>query len=146
MSDKVHVQNIETLTCEVIAKYKKNKSHLTTNQIKLEEAFYKDLLYQWLTYEKTKRPKFTVVECEKKYKIKIDRITFNVIIDRIDEYEDGSRLIIDYKTGIQKPISHWSKDPITSLQMPIYISYATIQAISADGIGYIHNNNIQLVG
>ena len=144
MSDKVLVQNIEKLTCEVIANYKKNKPHLTTNQIKLEEEFYKDLLYQWLTYEKTKRPKFTVVECEKKYKIKIDRITFNVIIDRIDEYEDGSRLIIDYKTGIQKPISHWSKDPITSLQMPIYISYANIKDISAAGIGYIHNNNINV--
>ena len=146
MSEKVLVQNIEKLTCEVIANYKKNKPHLTPNQIKLEEDFYKDLLYQWLTYEKTKRPKFTVVECEKKYKIKIDRISFNVIIDRIDEYEDGSRLIIDYKTGTQKPISHWSKNPITSLQMPIYTSYAKIKDISGAGIGYIHNNNIKLVG
>jgi probable DNA repair protein len=145
MSKKVLQQNIETLINEVIDNYKINKPHLTPSQIKLESTYYKDLLYQWLIYEKTIRPRFSVIEYEKKYKIKIGRMTFNVKIDRIDQYEDGSRLLIDYKTGAKKPISQWKIGP-TSLQMPIYVTYAGIKDISAAGIGYVHNNDVKLIG
>ena len=146
MSEKVLQKNIGVLTNEVMLAFKMSKPHLTPSQIKLESNFYNDLLYQWLSFEKTERPRFSIIESEKKYKINIDRITFNVKIDRIDEYEDGSRLLIDYKTGGEVPVSQWKKSPITSLQMPIYISFTGIENISAAGIGYVHNKNVKLVG
>jgi len=130
-----------------MSSYQVSKPHISPSQIKLEGDYFKNLLYQWLCYEKLERPRFSVVDSEKKYPVKIDRISFNVTIDRIDQYEDGSRLIIDYKTGGQAPpVSQWKKSPITSLQMPIYIVCTGVQNISAAGIGFIHNKDVQLVG
>ena len=146
MSEKVLLNNIEILIHEVMSSYQVVKPHVSPSQIKLESDYFKNLLYQWLCYEKTERPSFSVIETEKKYSVKIDRINFNVKIDRIDQYEDGSRLVIDYKTGGEAPISQWKKSPITSLQMPIYIAFTSVKKISAAGIGYIHNKDVKLVG
>ena len=129
-----------------MSSYQVSKPHISPSQIKLEGDYFKNLLYQWLCYEKLERPRFSVIESEEKYPVKIDRINFNVKIDRIDQYEDGSRTLIDYKTGSETPISQWKKSPITSLQMPIYIVFTGIENISAAGIGYIHNNDVKLVG
>ena len=146
MSEKVLQQNIDTLINQVMLTFKGSKPYLTPRQIQLESTYFKNIAYQWLSFEKTNRPSFKVIESEEKYKINIDRITFNVKIDRIDEYEDGTRLLIDYKTGNEESISKWTKPPISSLQMPIYITFTGINNISAAGIGYIHSRNIKLVG
>ena len=146
MSEKVLQQNIDTLINQVMLTFKGSKPYLTPRQIQLESNYFKNVAYQWLSFEKTNRPSFKVIESEEKYKINIDRITFNVKIDRIDEYEDGSRLLIDYKTGNEESISKWTKLPISSLQIPIYITFTGINNISAAGIGYIHNRNVKLVG
>ena len=146
MSEKVLLKSIEILIHEVMSSYQVSKPHISPSQIKLEGDYFKNLLYQWLCYEKLERPRFSVIESEEKYPIKINRINFNVKIDRIDQYEDGSRLLIDYKTGSEAPISQWKKSPITSLQMPIYIVFTGIENISAAGIGYVHNNDVKLVG
>jgi probable DNA repair protein len=146
MSEKVLQQNIDTLINKVMLSFKGSKPYLTPRQIQLESNYFKNIAYQWLSFEKTNRPSFKVIESEEKYKINIDRITFNVKIDRIDEYEDGTRLLIDYKTGNEESISKWTKPPISSLQMPIYITFTGINNISAAGIGYIHSRNVKLVG
>jgi hypothetical protein len=146
MSEKVLKKNIEILIHDAMSSYQLNKPYISPSQIKLEGDYFKNLLYQWLCYEKLERPRFSVIESEQKYLVKIGQINFNVKIDRIDQYEDGSRLLIDYKTGSEVPISQWKKSPITSLQMPIYIVFTGIENISAAGIGYVHNNGVKLVG
>ena len=146
MTEKALLKNIEVLIQEAMSSYQVSKPYISPRQIKLESDYFKDLLYQWLLYEKTERPRFSVIEFEKKYPVKIDRITFNVKIDRIDQYKDGSRLLIDYKTGNVAPISQWKKSPIKSLQIPIYSAFTGIKNISAAGIGYIHNKDVKLVG
>ena len=146
MSEKVLKKNIEILIHDVMSSYQLNKPYISPSQIKLEGDYFKNLLYQWLCYEKLERPRFSVIESEQKYLVKIGQINFNVKIDRIDQYEDGSRLLIDYKTGSEVPVSQWKKSPITSLQMPIYIVFTGIENISAAGIGYVHNNDVKLVG
>jgi probable DNA repair protein len=146
MSEKVLKKNIEILIHDVMSSYQLNKPYISPSQIKLEGDYFKNLLYQWLCYEKLERPRFSVIESEQKYLVKIGQINFNVKIDRIDQYEDGSRLLIDYKTGSEVPVSQWKKSPITSLQMPIYIVFTGIENISAAGIGYVHNSDVKLVG
>jgi len=146
MSEKVLQKNIDSLIKGVMSTYKSSNPYLTPSQIQLESNYFKNILYQWLSFEKTKRPAFRVIESEKKYKINIDRITFNVQIDRIDEYQDGSRLLIDYKAESKDTASKWTKIPITSLQMPVYITFTDVKNISAAGIAYIHNKNVKLVG
>ena len=146
MSEKVLQKNIDGLINKVMSTFKVSNPYLTPSQIQLESNYFKNILSQWLSFEKTKRSRFSVIESEEKYKVNIDRITFNVKIDRIDEYEDGSRLLIDYKTGSEAAVSKWTKSPITSLQLPIYIIFTGIKNISAAGIGYIHNENVKLVG
>jgi len=146
MTEKALLKNIEVLIQETMSSYQASKPYISPRQIKLESDYFKDLLYQWLLYEKTERPRFSVIEFEKKYPVKIDRIIFNVKIDRIDQYKDGSRLLIDYKTGNVAPISQWKKSPIKSLQIPIYSAFTGIKNISAAGIGYIHNKDVKLVG
>ena len=146
MSEKVLQQNIDALINQVMLSFKVSKPYLTPHQIQLESNYFKNIVYQWLLFEKKNRPIFKVIKSEEKYKINIDRLTFNVKIDRIDEYEDGSRLLIDYKTGNEEPISKWTKPPISSLQMPVYIIFTGINNISAAGIGYIHNRGVKMVG
>ena len=146
MSEEVLQRNIDNLINQVMLAFKGSKPYLTPRQIQLESNYFKNIVYQWLSFEKTNRPSFRVIESEEKYKININRITFNVKIDRIDEYEDGSRLLIDYKTGNEESIFKWTKSPISSLQMPIYITFTGVNNISAAGIGYIHSRNIKLVG
>jgi len=145
-SERVLQKNLDGLIKGVMSAYKSRNPYLTSNQILLESNYFKNILYQWLSFEKTKRPTFRVIEVEKKYKINIDRITFNVKIDRIDEYQDGSKVLIDYKTGSEEAISRWTKTPISNLQMPIYTIFSNIKNISAAGVAYIHNKKIKLVG
>ena len=146
MSEKNLKKIIDKLTNKVLSSYKLKNPYLTFTQIQLENNYLKNVLYGWLSYEKTNRTKFSVIQSEKKYIVNIDRITFNVKVDRIDEYEDGTRLLIDYKTGSEEALSKWIKSPIKSLQMPVYTIFTGIKNISAAGIGYICNENVKLVG
>jgi RecB family exonuclease len=51
------------------------------------------------------------------------RITFKGMADRVDRTEDGSLVVIDYKTGAQFGLKGLDDDPVirgTKLQLPIY--------------------------
>ncbi len=146
MSEKDLKVTIYTLIKQIMALHKINYPYLTTRQIKLESNYLKDIIYQWLYYEKTERSKFKTIKCEESYSVKINRINFNVKIDRIDEYEDKTKILIDYKTGNIDPNPIPQKSPIKNLQIPIYTAFTKIKNISATGIGRLHNNNIKLIG
>ena len=46
------------------------------------------------------RPHFTVIATEKRLEATFADLTLQVQIDRIDKLDDGSEIIIDYKTGL----------------------------------------------
>ena len=52
----------------------------------------------WLDEEET-RDGFTVIAIEDKRRIEIGGFEFNARLDRVDQVQDGRRIVIDYKTG-----------------------------------------------
>ena len=96
----------------------------------LEEKRLQKILFDWLLLEK-KRPFFKVVSLEKFQKIKIGELNLSVKADRIDELEDGSYLVIDYKTG-RTNLAHWFSERLREPQLPLYCVFGLmeIQAIA----------------
>ena len=62
MSEKDLKVTIYTLIKQIMALHKINYPYLTTRQIKLESNYLKDIIYQWLYYEKTERSKFKTIK------------------------------------------------------------------------------------
>ena len=74
---------------------------------------------QWLELEK-QRPAFKVVEMEKdRFEDITDGVQIRVKIDRVDELEDGRKLVIDYKTGSVSP-GQWFGERPEEPQLPLY--------------------------
>ena len=85
----------------------------------LELARAKSLLGAWLDAEAA-RPDFRVIACEADVDIRLGELNLTGTIDRMDELEDGSRLIIDYKSG-RTSKSAWAPEArIPEPQLPAY--------------------------
>ena len=97
------------------------------------------------------RPHFTVIATEKRLEANFAGIQFNVTIDRVDKLDDGSEIIIDYKTG-QVHISDWFSERPNEPQMPLYCSVydsdikamafakVNLQKIGIEGIGAVNDD------
>jgi len=96
-------------------------------------------LKRFLTFEQTSKErrveKILYLEKQFKEKIELSGITFDFtyIVDRVDKLEDGSVLILDYKTGADAPKPQQAdklekmkfkresiRDQIRSFQLPLY--------------------------
>lgn len=86
------------------------------------------LVLDWLQLERA-RQGFEVEQREYKQPVKIGPLALNTRVDRIDRLADGSRAIIDYKTGDAKPAA-WSGERPDEPQLPCYAVTAT-EAVSA---------------
>jgi exodeoxyribonuclease-5 len=89
----------------------------------LERERLTRLVAGWLQLEMLRETPFRVVACEDRRMVTIEGITVSLILDRMDELEDGSRVILDYKTGEVKHAS-WADERITEPQLPIYAALA----------------------
>lgn len=83
-----------------------------------KQRLYK-LIADWLALEKTRSP-FKINTSESTTHIDLNTLTLSLRIDRIDELEDGSKLIIDYKTGKNNDIGNWFSDRPEEPQLPLY--------------------------
>lgn len=91
------------------------------------------LLDQWLKVEKA-RPPFEVIATEKALVVNIQGLPLRVRIDRIDRLNDGSLMLIDYKTGICST-SKWQGDRLEEPQLPLYsITMAGIDMPAGDNL------------
>ena len=78
------------------------------------------LIFTWLQLEK-QRIDFSVQACEAQHILLIEGLEITLRIDRIDVLNDGSLIIIDYKTGSSTPNnSSWADARITRPQLPLY--------------------------
>jgi len=90
--------------------------------LELEAERLTGLVTEWLEFERRRHP-FTVTETEVKREVTIAGLTLHLRLDRIDELQDGGRLVIDYKTGVVGPRA-WDGDRPADVQLPLYATFA----------------------
>ena len=88
----------------------------------LEETRLINLVTEWLRYESSRMP-FTVLETEQKATASIAGLALHLRLDRIDRLNDGSLLVIDYKSGNPTP-SSWDLPRPDDVQLPLYVNFA----------------------
>ncbi|HEX4006148.1 MAG TPA: PD-(D/E)XK nuclease family protein [Acidobacteriaceae bacterium] len=94
-------------------------------------------LSDWLAYEAQRHP-FTVEECEQKLPdVHIGSLRLKLRADRIDRLADGSRLIIDYKTG-SASAAKWDSERPDEPQLPLYAAYGNVEELSGVVLAEIH--------
>ncbi|MFH1043508.1 MAG: PD-(D/E)XK nuclease family protein [Pseudomonadota bacterium] len=75
----------------------------------------------WLEMEREARgDDFTVAAVEDKRTLMIGPLTLRGKLDRVDELEDGRRIVIDYKSTAQ-PASAWLGERPDAPQLPLYL-------------------------
>ena len=87
---------------------------------------------EWLELERMRAHPFEVLSLEKSTSLQLAGLDLQFKIDRIDKLEDGTLVLIDYKTGTGNSIVDWREDRPLSPQLPLYaLSQSdTIEAIS----------------
>jgi len=75
---------------------------------------------EWMQLEKLRAQPFEVLGLEAQSELELGGLTLNFKIDRIDRLEDGSLILIDYKTGSRNVISDWLSERPRSPQLPLY--------------------------
>lgn len=113
----------------------------------LEVVRLTTLLQDFLELE-SQRSSFITKATEENVNWNHSKLSLNFRIDRIDQLEDGSLVLIDYKTG-KKVAYKWFDDRPDDLQLPLYqlaISEKTGKKISATLICQINAENVGLFG
>ncbi|MBN1958655.1 MAG: PD-(D/E)XK nuclease family protein [Desulfuromonadales bacterium] len=86
----------------------------------LEAQRIESLVLEWLTEVESGRDPFEVVATEQQLERRIGDLQVRIKIDRIDEVQDGSRIIIDYKTGTDFKAEDFLSSPLIEPQLPVY--------------------------
>lgn len=112
----------------------------------LEQHRLEQLLSIWLTLE-CERAQFKVKATEQEMLLNLAGITIKVVTDRIDELDDGSLVIIDYKTGSVVDTKSWADTRISDPQLPLYAAIAQhASPIAAVCFGKVTADNCQFIG
>lgn len=147
---------VSNITQEIIGKAQaRNPRKLGKVYCELEQKRLTQLLCEWLAGER-ERPAFEVIAIEQEQEIAFAGLTLKLRIDRIDEFSNGDRLLIDYKTGNASAKS-WQGERFTEPQLPLYaVTTENIAAISFaqinrkvqkwDGLGELHDTSLDQAG
>ena len=90
--------------------------------LELEAQRLTKLVTEWLEYEAT-RVTFEVAETEVKRTVHLAGLTLDLRLDRVDRLQDGSLLVIDYKSGDVSP-KCWETPRPDDVQLPLYAGFA----------------------
>jgi hypothetical protein len=147
---------VSDISQNIIAKARaRNPRKLGQVYCDLEKHRLTRLLCEWLANER-ERPAFTVIAIEQENEITFANLKLILRIDRIDEFANGDRLLIDYKTGNASAKS-WQNERFTEPQLPLYaVTNNSITAISFaqinrkiqkwEGLGELHGDSVNQPG
>jgi probable DNA repair protein len=87
--------------------------------LKIEQKRLSELILEWVgEFERTRHP-FTVEELEKTHRETFGGLVIDTKVDRIDRFVDGSRAILDYKTG-RPDLADLLDERLLEPQLPVY--------------------------
>lgn len=95
---------------------------------KMEAERVSAILELWLK-EELERGDFKVKSLESSESLDLGGFILNVKIDRVDELEDGTKAVIDYKTGVCNK-NDWLTSRPREPQMPIYSMTSEFDAVA----------------
>jgi probable DNA repair protein len=126
LSPEQRQRAIEVAVDAALAKHDADskKFRIPTRLRALERKRLCRLLSLWLDVEAQRQHAFTVIHTENKVEPSIEGLDMRMFIDRVDQLEDGSLLVIDYKTGSSIDTKNWASQRITEPQLPIYSAIA----------------------
>jgi ATP-dependent helicase/nuclease subunit B len=98
------------------------RERMPARYLELEQLRLIRLVTEWLEYEAARVP-FEVLETEAKRSVELAGLTFDLRLDRLDRLNDGSVLVIDYKSGDVSPKA-WELPRPDDVQLPLYAGFA----------------------
>ncbi len=101
--------------------------------LQIEQQRLQGLIAEWLLEVEVERAAFCVVETEQEHYEQIGPLKIRTFIDRIDQLEDGSQVILDYKTG-QVRLDSLLAERLLEPQLPIYAIAS--DETEADGVAF----------
>jgi ATP-dependent helicase/DNAse subunit B len=110
------------------------RSTMPAAYLALEQERLVRLVCDWLTYER-ERADFKVLAVERETEPAIEGLKVKLRLDRIDQLNDGSVLVIDYKTGDVTPKS-WDLPRPDDLQLPLYAEFGVDENLPTGGISF----------
>ncbi len=134
--EPARAQRVQELTAEIRKKLFHRKSlrltDLPDSILDIEEKRVVAIVLDWLSLELEREGLFTVIETESQEQISLGGLTLKVRLDRVDQLEDGSLVVIDYKSGNTGPGLRAidSRDP----QEPQLLLYAVTRNRPVSGI------------
>ncbi len=110
---------------------------------RIEKQRLLKLMLYWLELELQRAP-FKVVDTERELNIDINGINAHLFIDRVDELENGDKMVIDYKTGLVSATDWFGERP-NDPQLPLY-SMASGDELSAVLFAQIKTGEVKFNG
>ena len=82
------------------------------------------LVLDWLQLERTRAGDFRVEALEQRQPVGLEGLELSTRVDRIDRLDDGSLVVIDYKTGREVSSAGWLDERLSEPQLPLYCVHA----------------------
>ncbi len=93
---------------------------LRNNNLRQAYADYlQQMLGSWLAIEAGRPGTFRIAALEQTRKVTLGPLKLQLRVDRIDQLEDGSLVVMDYKSGVGNPLN-WSDERLSEPQVPLY--------------------------
>ncbi|MGB5708081.1 MAG: PD-(D/E)XK nuclease family protein [Arenicellales bacterium] len=77
-------------------------------------------LLEWFSIERYRNQPFEILSVEQKSQLNLAGLPLCFKIDRIDRLDDGSLILIDYKTGSRNSVNNWTSERPQAPQLPLY--------------------------
>jgi ATP-dependent helicase/nuclease subunit B len=132
LDDAGEKQLVKRAAQAAIAKVPRHQQRkLGTGYWRLEEQRIISLLHEWLSVER-QRSAFIVAERELDMTLELAQLQIRLRVDRVDQLPDGSRVIIDYKSG-RSSVQDWlGKRPAR----PQLLLYSIAEPESVAGLAF----------
>lgn len=142
LSDEQLINLIQAAAAESL-KDIRHKKIAGARFVSMEVERLSQQVFQWMQLEKQRTP-FKVLLHESRKTIKLEKLPIHIRYDRVDELDDGSLVVLDYKTGLSS-IQDWQGDRPNEPQVPLY-AIANSKKVSAAAFAIINNDSIGFAG